>query len=112
MDIQTVDRNGREMRLYAVNYTTGADNRRWSAYFHAYDMDDAIERLHCLRAGSAEPEQVVEQLPAHADMQSPRHAYVPHKKYPWFCRDCGYPPHETLKHIQDEPTSAKGGGRR
>lgn len=27
-----------------------------------------------------------------------RHAYVPHRKYPWFCSYCGYPEHETLQH--------------
>lgn len=27
------------------------------------------------------------------------HRYVPHPKWPWFCRDCGYPEHEVLKHI-------------
>lgn len=28
----------------------------------------------------------------------PTHAYVAHPKYPWFCKDCGYPEHERLKH--------------
>lgn len=28
------------------------------------------------------------------------HEYKPHKKYPWFCRDCGYPPQDEVKHIQ------------
>ncbi|MBD9372077.1 hypothetical protein IB238_05465 [Rhizobium sp. ARZ01] len=31
---------------------------------------------------------------------SSQHAFVPHPKYPWFCRDCGYAPHEALKHKQ------------
>ena len=26
------------------------------------------------------------------------HEYQPHKKYPWFCRECGYAPHDTIKH--------------
>ena len=26
------------------------------------------------------------------------HDFRPHRKYPWFCADCGYPPHEILKH--------------
>lgn len=26
------------------------------------------------------------------------HAYIPHPKYPWFCKECGYSAHETLKH--------------
>lgn len=36
-------------------------------------------------------------------MQVPRsqpHAYVPNRKYPWFCGECGYAPHDTLMHIQ------------
>jgi hypothetical protein len=28
------------------------------------------------------------------------HEFRPHKKYPWFCADCGYAPHEPLKHPQ------------
>lgn len=26
------------------------------------------------------------------------HTYNPHRKWPWFCADCGYPEHEQLKH--------------
>lgn len=29
-----------------------------------------------------------------------RHYYEPDKKYPWFCRHCGYAEHEMLKHIE------------
>jgi hypothetical protein len=32
------------------------------------------------------------------------HAFKPHRKYPWFCADCGYPPHETLKHFPAQGT--------
>lgn len=32
-----------------------------------------------------------------------RHAYKPHRKYPWFCASCGYAEHEPLMHFQ--PTS-------
>jgi hypothetical protein len=28
-----------------------------------------------------------------------RHQYEPHADYPWFCEHCGYPEHETLKHV-------------
>jgi hypothetical protein len=28
----------------------------------------------------------------------PTHAYKPHPQAPWFCRECGYPEHERLKH--------------
>lgn len=31
-----------------------------------------------------------------------RHAYEPHADYPWFCDVCGYPKHETLKHLPPE----------
>lgn len=27
------------------------------------------------------------------------HAFKPHPKWPWFCKECGYAPHEPLKHI-------------
>lgn len=30
---------------------------------------------------------------------SDRHRFNPHKKYPWFCAECGYGPSEPLKHI-------------
>lgn len=31
------------------------------------------------------------------------HTFNPHPKYPWFCKDCGYAPHEPLKHrVSDE----------
>lgn len=29
------------------------------------------------------------------------HRFVPDRKYPWFCAECGYAPHEVLKHIQE-----------
>lgn len=29
------------------------------------------------------------------------HEYKAHKKYPWFCGECGYPPHDEVKHIQN-----------
>lgn len=28
-----------------------------------------------------------------------RHAFVSHRKWPWFCDLCGYAPHEPLKHL-------------
>ncbi|WP_315127305.1 hypothetical protein [Comamonas antarctica] len=27
-----------------------------------------------------------------------RHDFRPNKKYPWFCADCGYAPHDELMH--------------
>ena len=37
---------------------------------------------------------------AEAARPSP-HEYKPHKKYPLFCDQCGYPPHDEVKHIQN-----------
>jgi hypothetical protein len=28
-----------------------------------------------------------------------KHKYKPHKKYPWFCSECGYPEYMEAKHI-------------
>lgn len=28
-----------------------------------------------------------------------RHRFVPNKKFPWFCRDCGYPPEHPVMHL-------------
>lgn len=36
-----------------------------------------------------------------------KHKYNPHKKYPWFCADCGYAEHELLMH-----TAAHGIGEK
>jgi hypothetical protein len=34
-----------------------------------------------------------------------RHKYEPHADYPWFCEQCGYPEHETLKHTLPDKQS-------
>lgn len=28
-----------------------------------------------------------------------RHKYEPNKKYPWFCKHCGYAEHEKIMHL-------------
>lgn len=33
------------------------------------------------------------------------HDFEPHSKYPWFCKRCGYAPHEVLMHTQKEGLS-------
>lgn len=38
---------------------------------------------------------------ASAASQPSPHEYKAHKKYPWFCGECGYPPHDEVKHIQN-----------
>ena len=47
---------------------------------------------------------------AEAAKPSP-HEYKPHKKYPWFCDECGYPPHDEGKHLPHpdwKPNSGDG----
>jgi hypothetical protein len=41
----------------------------------------------------------------------PTHAYRPHPKWPWWCRDCGYPEHERLKHHPIAPPNTSIGER-
>lgn len=36
-------------------------------------------------------------VPRYENTPAP-HTYVPHPKWRWFCRDCGYGEHEKLKH--------------
>lgn len=39
-----------------------------------------------------------------------RHAFRPNKKYPWFCADCGYEPHDELMHTAaPRPPAAQEG---
>lgn len=35
------------------------------------------------------------------------HAFEPHPKYSWFCDQCGYPPHEPLKHFPTQAIEAR-----
>jgi len=31
-----------------------------------------------------------------------RHKYEPNKKYPWFCKHCGYPDHNEVMHLPNK----------
>lgn len=46
----------------------------------------------------AESKVTVTEPPANARL----HRFDPDPKHPWFCRQCGYGPGETLKHSQDQ----------
>jgi hypothetical protein len=37
-----------------------------------------------------------------------KHHFVPHPKWPWFCKNCGYPPQEPLQHIQNAQGMSAG----
>lgn len=75
------------------------EQRFWSIVDHdgfasvPSDMWDALERI-------ARAARNRDMWGAH------RHAYAPHRKYPWFCDLCGYPEHETLKHSPAQAMSA------
>ncbi len=59
MTLQTIDRYGREMYLYSVNYKT-FDGRTWSFEFYAATDEDAQNRLDMIKQTRFKPEQVVE----------------------------------------------------
>lgn len=64
-------------------YHTMMDVVRWMGLVWKVDVRDCMNR----EASSAV-------------MCPAPHEYKPHKKYPWFCRDCGYPPQDEVKHVQ------------
>jgi hypothetical protein len=35
------------------------------------------------------------------------HDFKPHPKWPWFCKECGYAPHEVLKHTPSAPSATR-----
>ena len=50
---------------------------------------------------------LIRELKAAADLADSkierRHRYEPNKKYPWFCRHCGYAEHEEIMHLPNRP---------
>lgn len=48
----------------------------------------------CLRRSMMRPKA------SPAPVRSTPHVYQPNPKYRHFCHDCGYPPHDTLMHVQ------------
>ena len=46
--------------------------------------------------------EIVKQLDRLSD---DRHRYEPNKRFPFQCEHCGYPEHETLKHLPSPPAS-------
>lgn len=43
------------------------------------------------------------------ERRTPTHPYEPHPKFPWFCKKCGYPESEALKHDQPERMTGRTG---
>lgn len=52
----------------------------------------------CLRRRMARPRP--EPKPLTLAERFPPHAYKPNRKHPQFCEECGYAPHDSVKHIQ------------
>lgn len=72
--------------------------------FHRIDAalqqpDERDAEIARLREALAEAKKPRFHEPGYTPPKQPTHAYKPHPEYPWFCEDCGYPEHETLKHI-------------
>lgn len=89
---------------YCLMYKAGAGYSIKSDYtdktFYYGTASDARE--------AAEAEYKRRVLSALTNQPDNRHAFVPNKKYPWFCAHCGYAPHEPLKHIQPDPYVPQG----
>lgn len=75
-----------------------AHDLRFTTVSHDSDTDQS--NVYLTAAGRAA-------LDARKAMDT-RHKFTPHRKWPWFCRECGYAPHEQLKHIQEETTRPNG----
>lgn len=65
-------------------------------------LGTTLVRLHFWSPQAANEIAVKAELPAPEQPTVPTHAYVPHPKWPWFCKQCGYPEHEILKHAPSE----------
>jgi hypothetical protein len=67
---------------------------------HAEQLADKISRYlltgmhHSTQEGKAAIAAIIDPPPPDT-----RHAYKPHRKYPWFCASCGYAEHEPLMHL-------------
>ncbi len=53
--------------------------------------------LGCLRDAVEKKSSIP--TPNMVDSGQVKHKYKPHKKYPWFCSECGYPEYTDAKHI-------------
>lgn len=90
-----------------------------SAYFAWISGNPVIPAK--MRAGEADDHSMVQAFARHRvaalggrSTAAPlTHAYKPHRKYPWFCAECGYPEHERLKHTpsshNESRTTDRGG---
>lgn len=62
----------------------------------SFTVMDVVRWLECM--WSVDVREYMNRAAAQAPITP--HEYNPHKKHPWFCRDCGYPPQDEVKHIQ------------
>ena len=85
-------------------------------------VDEAIRRYRELHDYAGRPawEDAIRQSilsaleatpPAPKVTEAAKHKFVPHEKFPWFCAECGYAPHEPLMHLtaaQEEGAARPG----
>lgn len=67
----------------------------------------------CDHCGRTYAELTTKPAPANArysNVSELLHNYKPHRKYPWFCSECGYPESESLKHPQKNLGNINGPG--
>lgn len=74
------------------------------APWEAERMQRALGEIRDIASGSATANslphiaRIAEQALEPAATVDHRHPFKPHRKWPWFCGQCGYPAHENLKH--------------
>lgn len=73
----------------------------------ATDILAAADALECLAEELNFARQPRFGEPGYRSSIQPTHQYVAHPKYPWFCKHCGYPPHEALQHPQGDDAPAR-----
>ena len=67
----------------------------------AFPEAHGVTRLQAAQAIATQLEHLARPRfgePGYVPTPPPLHAYKPHRKWPWFCGECGYPEHERLKH--------------
>lgn len=88
-DIAALQRVHRKLKILEILQGFNRDLEGYS-YFSASmgvsedDFEDVADQVLDAFFGTGKP--------------YPKHAFVPHAQYPWFCAQCGYSPSETLIH--------------
>lgn len=119
----TLDYEGRPLLQDGPEYLMVADGRSMRSAARHIDRTEATHSAQHRLAAENEQlrhtlatalqrlffynERAAAELAAKAGLAPPErpkpdlHRYEPNSKYPWFCKHCGYPEHETLKHTQE-----------